>query len=505
LGAHAQSARFDLQIDAMTDQERIAQMLFAGFSGQVPDAELRRLAGEWRVGGIVLYAHNIESRQQVQRLNAAIVAAAGPGPVPFIAIDQEGGIVHRLRQGVPVVPSNMALGATRSPDLSRRAGFAVAVGLRDLGFTMNFAPVLDVLSEHRNDAIGTRAFSDDAEITASLGAAFVEGQEAAGVLAVGKHFPGQGAVAGDSHETLPSLDVALGVLRERELVPFRRAFASGMTGVMSSHVALPAVTRRADLPATLSPMLMNDLLRKEMRFEGLLITDALQMDALARNRGATALALDAILAGSDMVLMVGEAAQRAALLRGLVTAYRDGRLPRRRVRQALRRILAAKASLRPAAAAREDADALMMEIARRAVTLVPGPAPLVPIPPALREHIVYIGPDGDLHARLAPARRVLLPARLDDASRGAAHAAAMNASLCVVAATNEQQFELARHLRRMHPTIPFVFVNLGSPFRALADSRSATLLLYAEDRASQIAAAAALAGELIPAGKSPVR
>jgi beta-N-acetylhexosaminidase len=468
------------RIDGMTDEQRVAQLLFVGFSGQVENEELRRIAGQWQAGGIALYVHNIESRQQVRRLNEAIVKAAGNGVVPFIAVDQEGGIVHRLRLGVPVVPSAMAIGATGSPELARRAGFAVGAGLRELGFTMNFAPVLDVLTEPRNAAIGTRAFSDDPELTAKLGAAFVIGEQEAGVLAVGKHFPGQGGVAGDTHATLPALQATLADLRRRELIPFRRAFEAGLAAVMTSHITLPRI---APGPATLSRRVMKDLLRDELRFDGILISDALQMDALTPRRDPATIAIEAIAAGSDMVLMLGGAKQRAGLHATLVAAYRSGRLPKARVRESLRRVLAAKARLSVPQAA--EAEEVVAEIARRAATIVPGSAPLIPLRSDAR--IAYIGPSGSLRAQFDTGVTLL------------------SASVCVAAAANEEQFAKVRAIREEHPHLPIVFVNLGSPFRLLTGPRSATLLLYAEDDASQLAAIAVLRGGIKATGRAPVK
>jgi beta-N-acetylhexosaminidase len=497
------------EINAMTDEERIGQLLFLGLSGPVPNAELREVVGEWHAGGIALYAHNIESREQVRRLNEAIVLAAEGHAVPFIAIDQEGGIVHRLRLGVPVVPSNMALGAAHSADLARRAGFVVGAGLRELGFTMNFAPVLDVLSDPRNTAIGTRAFSDNPELTATLGAAFIEGEQRAGVIAVGKHFPGQGGVAEDTHTVLPRLTLTLPALRRRELVPFDRAFKSGLLAVMSSHIAIPLIAERPDLPATLSRRVMTNLLRNEMHFQGIAISDALQMDALARRRDPGALAIDAILAGSDMVLMLGSAKERQEVFRTLLAAYRDGRLPKQRVREALRRTLKVKASLDgPRDTRVEEGAAVVQEIARKAVTLAPRSARLIPIPPVLRQHAVYIGPDGVLRSQIGATVTVLLPSPLRAETENGLHASASaalaTASIILAAATNEQEFKFVRALHKEHPSMPFVFVNLGSPFRLIVGESAATLLHYAEDEASQAAAVAAVNGQMQVTGRLPV-
>src|SRR5262249_32985942 len=159
------------RIARLTPEQKVAQLLVVGFEGTTVTPELRRLITDQQVGGIVLYSRNVVSGNQVRQLNAEIRRLAAGGIEPFIPIDQEGGGVERLRDSVPRLPGNMALGAARSPDLSRRAGRALGASLRRLGFTMNFAPVLDVLTEQGNVAIGNRSFSDDPRLVADLGAA----------------------------------------------------------------------------------------------------------------------------------------------------------------------------------------------------------------------------------------------------------------------------------------------------------------------------------------------
>jgi beta-glucosidase-like glycosyl hydrolase len=494
-------------IDAMSDDEKIAQLLFVDVPGPIDSLELRRLVAERRVGGVVLYAYNMESPDQVKRLTEAIRAHAAGGTTPFIATDQEGGIVRRLRLGVPVLPSAMALGATRSPELSRRAGAAVGTALRELGFNMNFAPVLDVLTSAENASIGTRAFSDDPKVVADLGAAFVEGQQSAGVIAVAKHFPGIGGVAEDTHKALPRLDASREQLSRRELLPFRRAIEHGLAAVMTGHIALPRVTESPGLPATLSTRVMTTLLRKEMHFEGIAITDALQMDALARERGYGALALDALQAGSDMVISIGRDKQAQAVYDDLRAAYRDGRLPKARVRESLRRILTAKAMLKRGSFASQKADGIIEEIARRAVTRVARADTKLPAIADVSGSLVYVGPDGPLRTTLAPRNAVSLPSRPATESTqlsGTIAAAMHNAALCIAAAETQEQFEVIRRAHEARPQTPLIFVNLGSPHRILRGPRALTLLTYGEDARSQIAVARVILGEEKAQGVLPV-
>jgi beta-N-acetylhexosaminidase len=333
----------DEQIDRMTSDERIAQLMIVGIPTHTGGAELESVVAGWRVGGVVLYAANLGSVAQVRGLTAAIRRAAGP-ITPFIAIDQEGGIVRRLQHGVTVVPSNMAIGATGSADLARRSGFAVGAGLRNLGLTMNFAPVLDVLPDAGTAALHTRAFGNQPGIVADLGVAFMQGQRAGGIIPVGKHFPGQGRALEDSHRVLPILDITHQELAARDLVPFHRAIEAGLPAIMTGHVAVPRITGKNDLAATLSSEVVTRILRKDLRFEGVVISDALEMKAFSQPQLIGETAVQAIMAGCDMVLVAGAPQHRREVFNGLRRVYRDGRLTEARLRESLRRILTLKAS-----------------------------------------------------------------------------------------------------------------------------------------------------------------
>lgn len=186
----------------MSLDERLAQLLFVGFTGTEAGDELLRLVGQWHVGGVIIYSSNISSAAQLRALTRSIREVAGHGVPPFIALDQEGGEVTRVIDDVPMLPGNMALGATRSPELARRAGRAVGSDLRRLEITMNFAPVAD-RSTGADSSIGIRSFGSDPALVGRLAAAFVRGQREAGVVSVAKHFPGIGSSVVDSHDELP--------------------------------------------------------------------------------------------------------------------------------------------------------------------------------------------------------------------------------------------------------------------------------------------------------------
>jgi beta-N-acetylhexosaminidase len=504
IAASPRQDAIDQRIEAMSADERIGQLLIVGFDGTSMNAALHAQVADRRVGGVVFYASNLASAAQVKKLTAAIAESAGP-VLPFIAVDQEGGIVHRLQSGLPVLPGNMALGATRSPELARRAGLAVGQGLRQLGFTMNFAPVLDVLPEGVPAAIDTRAFGDDHALVATLGAAFIEGETAGGVVSVGKHFPGQGGAIEDTHQAIASLASSREALLGRDAVPFRRAFSAGLRAVMTSHVVLPNITLNASLPATLSPSIMTDLLRGELRFDGVAITDALQMKAASSSRPASDVALDALLAGCDMVLALGGPTQRDAVFHRLRSAYRDGTLPEERVHASLRRILLLKSRM-PAPSAHGNPDLQIEdEIARRAVTLA-GDRTLLA---TLRGRpVVYSGPAGALEHELHCATSIVLPPRLDpnDYTRikSALLAALRAAPGWIAAAQNESQWGLIEEVHAIRPDLPMIFVNLSTPYRMITAPKAVTVLTYSASQPSQSAAAAVVQGHAAATGTLPV-
>ena len=238
----------------MTPEQRIGQLLLVDFDGTAVDAGLRTKISRWGAGGVVFYGRNVRSATQVRRLTQAINSLAGARPHPFIGVDHEGGTVLRLKVGAPLLPGNMAIGATGSPVLARRAGAAVGRGLRTLGFNMNLAPVLDVYS-NPSSAIGTRSFGSVPEAVGALGAAFVEGQSSEQVLSVAKHFVPEAMAGGDSHEMTPWVTASASEIAARDLVP--------------------ELTREGGTPMTFSHRVVTDLLRGEMGFQGLIVTDAL--------------------------------------------------------------------------------------------------------------------------------------------------------------------------------------------------------------------------------------
>lgn len=298
--------------------ETIASPLWVGFDGKSLPASLSRWLARGQVGGVVLFSRNVESPSQVRGLCREIRSAAGRrNPLPMIAVDQEGGRVARLKDPpFTWFPPARAcsLFCCRNEDVAEAVGAATAAELRAVGIDVNFAPVLDVDSNPANPVIGDRAFSVDPAVAAALGIAFARGSLSRGILPVAKHFPGHGDTSADSHFDLPVVRAGRQTLLRRELLPFRRAVRAGIPAIMTAHVIYPALDRA--LPATLSRAILHGLLRERMRFRGAVISDALEMRAIADRYGIGEAAVLAVTAGCDVVLVCrGENEQAEAIER----------------------------------------------------------------------------------------------------------------------------------------------------------------------------------------------
>lgn len=312
----------------------MGRLVVAGFAGTSLPVETRALARDVDLGGVILFARNIEAPQQVAELAHAARGLSRTAP-PWVSVDQEGGRVARLQAPFTRWPAMRALGASGEAALAARFAGALARELRAVGVTLDYAPVLDVDTNPESPVIGDRALSADPEQAARLGLAVIGALQAGGVAACGKHYPGHGDAAADSHVELPVVAHGPERLRAVELAPFRAAAAGNVAAVMTAHVLYPALDGRQ--PATLSPRILG-LLREELGFDGLLLSDDLEMGAITRHCAVEEAAVRAIGAGCDMVLLCGADTDRqAAAVEALIRAVEDGRLPRARVEQALAR------------------------------------------------------------------------------------------------------------------------------------------------------------------------
>ncbi|MGV9377836.1 glycoside hydrolase family 3 protein [Nonomuraea sp. NPDC003707] len=350
-----------------------AGTLLVAFQGTVaPEWVLREL--EQGLGGVTLFGFNVADPGQVSDLTSALRGAGEP----VISLDEEGGDVTRLAYHVgSPYPGNAALGAVDDVELTRRVYRAIGSELAACGINLDMAPSADVNTEADNPVIGTRSFGPDPELVARHTVAAVEGLQSVNVAACVKHFPGHGATRVDSHLAIPVVDVDLDVLRERELAPFRAAVGAGARSVMTAHVAVPAVT--GETPATLSSAALTGLLRGELGYDGVVITDALDMRAITRSVGLAGGAVLTLAAGADLLCLgpLPTYDDVQAIIAEIVSAVREGRLPLSRLEEAAARVAALRAWFGAPAPVAAEQNVVGLHAARRAVRLTGATEPLV--------------------------------------------------------------------------------------------------------------------------------
>ncbi len=331
----------------MTIEERVGQVMAFGFDGVALTPELKTMIEQLRPGGIVLFARNVQSPQQLAELNADLqrTARANGSPPLIISIDQEGGRVARLRQetGFAEFPSAQTVGASRAAEKwAGEIARAMASEMKAAGINMDLAPVLDVNNNPGNAVIGGRSFGADPAIVSACGVAFIQALQDEGIMAVGKHFPGHGDTTVDSHVALPVVHHDRARLEAVEFVPFKAAIAAGVAGIMSAHVAFPAI-EPTGIAATLSPQVMTHLLRDEFSFGGIRMTDSLEMGALATSGYPVPLAAaTALQAGADMLLFNRDHALHREAHALVVDWIGRGEIPMARLDEAVRRVLRTK-------------------------------------------------------------------------------------------------------------------------------------------------------------------
>jgi beta-N-acetylhexosaminidase len=329
--------------------EQVGQLLTVGFDGtQAPPELLARIAAS-EVGGVMLFRPNIASPGQVAGLVSALRAVAPPDLPLIVAVDQEGGTVQRLRSPLTEWPDMLSVGAAGDPVRSEQVGRALGEELAALGIGWDFAPVLDVHTNPQNPVIGNRAFgtTPDAVVTHAL--AFWRGLRAAGLLGCAKHFPGHGDTRTDSHFDLPTVDHDMERLQRVELAPFAAAAAAGIEAIMTAHVLFPAVD--PDRPATLSRRALTDLLRGQLGFRGLIVSDDLGMKAVADRFPIEELSVGCVAAGCDVLLLREPASRQAAAFRAILHAAESQSDLRARVEESAARVAAFKAAGRVGAPA----------------------------------------------------------------------------------------------------------------------------------------------------------
>lgn len=377
MGADATGDTADMRADSH---------IMVAFEGTRAPLDILTLLARGSVPGITLFRPtNVDTVGQVRELTQRLQAAAGTDLPLLIAADQETGQLMGLGAGTTPFPGAMALGATGDTDLARRVAQAVGTEMRAMGVTMNYAPVCDVATNPTNPSLGIRAFSDDPSLVSVMVAATVAGLTAAGVAATAKHFPGKGEAVVDPHLELPLLELNRERLDAVELAPFRAAIEAGVPALMVGHYGLPSVTGVPDLPTSVSPAVVEDLLRRQLGFEGVVITDALDMGALPQGVGQIVDTVAALRAGTDLLLCTPDDASLHRLRTGLDLAVSRSLLPDLAAsRQRIARLRGWLGGFTPpdtgvvgSRAHRDLAD----EVARRSVTLVKDETDRLPLRP----------------------------------------------------------------------------------------------------------------------------
>lgn len=319
----------------MTLREQIGQLFMMGFTGTTVTEDLASFLKAYAPGGVIFFRRNLESVQQIVDLTNGLQKLSPASPL-LIAIDQEGGRVSRLPAEFTIFPPCGQLGQCNSSELAYSAAATIAKELRAVGINMNMAPVLDVNCNPENPVIGDRAFGVTPDIVGEMGLATIGGLQDNMVIACGKHFPGHGDTAADSHKELPVVDAGLQRLRDTEFPPFQQAIRHGVASLMTAHVLYRALDPEA--PATLSSEVIQRLLREEFRYDGVVFTDDLEMHAIIDHDGIGEAAVRSFVAGCDVLLICKDQERVMTAMQAMERAVLDGRITQERLEQSLARV-----------------------------------------------------------------------------------------------------------------------------------------------------------------------
>jgi len=319
----------------MTSRDKIGQLFMIGFLGTSVTPELASFIKKYKPGGVILFSRNLESVGQMVDLTNDLQACSPHSPL-LISIDQEGGRVSRLPKGFTIFPPCDLLGRFNSSELAYAAAATIAKELRAVGVNMNMAPVLDVNSNPDNPVIGDRAFGTNPDVVSELGLATATGLQDNKVVACGKHFPGHGDTSVDSHKALPVVEASRDRLEAIEFPPFRRAVAQSVASMMTAHVLYQALD--PELPATLSPTIITNFLRKELQYNGVVLTDDLEMRAIIDHYGIEDAAVRAVLAGCDVLLICKDRDREVVAFEAVEQAMEAGTISTERLDLSVARI-----------------------------------------------------------------------------------------------------------------------------------------------------------------------
>jgi beta-N-acetylhexosaminidase len=335
----------EILVGRMTDEELLAQIFMFGWAGAEPSELLNRWVSDRGLGSVKVFGWNTDNTELVARSVASLQrkAAKRPLQIPlFVATDQEGGWIRHVKGNTSETPGNLAIGASGYPVDAWYSAYYICREIWALGINMNFAPVVDLYTNHYSSVIGPRSFGEDPCKAGILGASFAAGCEAAGVIPTAKHFPGHGDTDYDSHIRLPVINISYDTLLNRELVPFRFLIAENIPAIMSGHLSFPQVDK-SGAPASLSPLFLNDILRTTLGYKGLIITDDMMMNGDTSFAGSLSNAFTlAIKAGNDIIISSTTARLHEALWTSNLELMRTDSAFRKRVSDAALRVIRAK-------------------------------------------------------------------------------------------------------------------------------------------------------------------
>ena len=327
-------------VSKMSLEEKIGQMILAGISGTTMDANTKKLVNQFHIGGIIFYKNNFNTpAQTIQLVNQLKTENSSRLPL-FLSTDQEGGRVTRLPGGLTNFPTNEQIGKVNNREFSYKIGTLLGRELKEFGLNLDFAPVLDINSNPNNPVIGDRSFGNNPEIVSELGIQTMKGIQSQNVIPTIKHFPGHGDTSVDSHLDLPIVNKSLKELKELELIPFERAIDDGADVVMVAHILLPKLDKTN--PASMSKTIMTDLLRDQLSFNGVIITDDMTMGAITEHFDIGKAAVESVKAGSDIILVGHNYINVVKVISSLKKAVHKGEISEQRLNASTERIIQLK-------------------------------------------------------------------------------------------------------------------------------------------------------------------
>ncbi|PKL40599.1 MAG: beta-N-acetylhexosaminidase [Spirochaetae bacterium HGW-Spirochaetae-1] len=333
----------DALISTLSMEQKIGQMLMVALPGKAMNSDMEKILEKFLPGGVIYFGYNLTDDKGIAALTGEIqIKSMQNSGIPvFVSVDQEGGRVVRITSGVTQFPGNMAAGVGGDRDLVFQWARILGMEMRALGINMNLAPVLDVNNNPENPVINTRSFGSDPELVAGMGRAYIKGLQESRCIAVGKHFPGHGDTNKDSHLTLPVIHYGMDRLKRIELPPFAEAIDAGLECVMTAHIAFPEIVGNTD-SATISPFFLTDVLRRDMKFEGVVMTDDMEMNAISGKYDLGEAAVKSVQAGSDIILISSYGVNTEKIFSALMEAVRKGAIDEKRINDSVRRIIELK-------------------------------------------------------------------------------------------------------------------------------------------------------------------